>query len=146
MTCRILLLLIVGTCAFLNAAAPRVVVTGTTSDCVASRSQRTPRVDVFIFPKSAQLATLIDSVLKASDDNVFDRFGKLLKYVKRAKALSHTKSDDAGSFRAEIPALDKVIVFGYMEIEDNPLYWMYSEVDIGHRSRVTVALDYCRPR
>jgi len=84
--------------------------------------------------------------LKASDDNVFDRFGKLLKYVKRAKALSHTKSDDAGSFRAEIPALDKVIVFGYMEIEDNPLYWMYSEVDIGHRSRVTVALDYCRPR
>jgi hypothetical protein len=141
---RRILILIVGTCALLNAAA-RVVVTGVTSDCIASSSQRTAGVDVLIFPKSAQLANLIDSVLKASDDNVFNRFNKLIKYVKSAKALSRTKSDNTGSFMAEIPELDKVIVFGYMETEDNPLYWMYSEVDIGHRSRVSVALDYCRP-
>ena len=145
MTNRILIL-IACTCAFLNAAAARVVVTGVTSDCIAGHSQRTAGVDVFIFPKSAQLANLTDGVLQASDDNVFNRLDKLIKYVKRTKALSHTNSDNTGSFRAEIPELDKVIVFGYMETEDNPLYRMYSEADIGHRSRVSVALDYCRPR
>ena len=81
MTNRILIV-IACTCAFWSAAAARVVVTGVTSDCIAGHSQRTAGVDVFIFPKSAQLANLTDSVLKASDDNVFNRLDKLIKICK----------------------------------------------------------------
>jgi len=99
---------------------------------------------VFLLPKSPQLITLINSVLKSNDENAFDRFDKLLKFVKGAKALARTKSDHAGSFRAEIPAVEDLIVFGYMETEDNPLYWMHSEVKLDHRSTLSVTLDYCK--
>jgi len=136
-----LILAVFGCC---GAAQQRVIITGTTLDCVANKTLRTAGVEIFIFPNSPQLSSLIGNVLKATDENVFERFGALVKYMKGTKALAHTRSDGNGSFKTEIPERDKVIVIGYMETEDNPLYWMHAELEIGHKPSVTVVLDYCK--
>jgi hypothetical protein len=143
MSYGISLMLLVGACFSLHSER-FVVITGTTLDCVGDRSQRTAGVEVFVFPRSAQLMNLIDGARKATDENIFDRFNRLIKYVKSTKTLARTHSDTQGLFKIEIPESDKVIVFGYMETEDNPFYWMYSEIDIGHRSLVSVPLNYCK--
>lgn len=99
-----------------------------------------------VFPKSPTLTNLIDGVTKATDQNILERFAKLIKYVKGTRALAHTKSDHGGSFRVEIPDLNKIIVLGYPETEDDSFYWMHSEIDIAHRSSVSITLDYCQNR
>jgi hypothetical protein len=129
-----------------NAAPARLVVTGSTLDCLAGKVYHTAGVDVFILAESPQLRTPIESVLKSNDDNVFDRFSKSIRFVRGGKALAHTKSDHNGSFKVEIPASEKLIVFGYAETEDNPLYWMHTDVNVNHQSTVSVILDYCRTR
>ena len=138
--------LILAICGCCTAAPERAVLTGTTLDCVAGTARRTAGVEVSIFPKSPQLTSLIEGVQKATDENIFYRFDKLIKFVKGTRALARVKSDSNGAFKVEIPALGQVIVFGYMETEDNPFYWMHSDVDIAHRSSVTVVLDYCKQR
>jgi hypothetical protein len=136
--------LVVALSGLCSAAPQETVVTGTTSSCVDGKTVHTSDVEISVFPRSEKLASLIDSVLKATDANVFDRFDKLIKYVKGTKALARTTSDATGSFRVKIPLLDNVTVFGYMETEDNPFYWMHSEVDVAHRSAVSVVLSYCK--
>lgn len=129
-----------------NAVSPRVVIVGTTLDCIGGKAHHTVGVEVFVFPRSPTLTNLIGGVTKATDQNVFDRFGKLIKYVKGTRALAHTKSNRDGSFRVEIPDQDKIIVLGYLETEDDPFYWMHSDIDIAHRSSVSITLDYCQNR
>jgi len=136
--------LILAGCAICGALPESVLVTGSTLDCLAGKVYHTAGVEVFILPRSPQLIALIDSVLKSNDENVFDRFDKLLKFVKGGKVLAHTKSDRTGSFRAEIPAVEDLVVFGYLETEDNPLYWMYTEANLNHRPTLSVTLDYCK--
>jgi len=137
------LLLACGVC---HAAPERTVVTGNTQDCLAGKVYRTAGVEVSVLPKSAQLVALIEAVQKANDNNVFDRFDKLIQFVHGAKTLGRTKSGRDGSFRVEIPAVEEVIVFGYLETEDNPFYWMSIEVNLNHRRTVSVTLDYCQAR
>jgi hypothetical protein len=129
-----------------GATAARLVVTGSTLDCLAGKTYHTAGVDVFIFAESPALRTLIENVLKSNDDNVFDRFNRLIKFMRGGAALAHTKSDRNGSFKAEIPASEKLIVLGYMETEDNPLYWMHTDVNVNRQAMVSVILDYCKPR
>jgi hypothetical protein len=138
------LILAVCACAVCAAAPARVVVTGATSDCLAGRVYRTAGVEVVILPKSSKLTTLIEDVLKSTDETALDCFNKLMKFVKGTKALARTKSDRSGSFTAEVSPVDRLVVFGYMETEDNPMYWMHADVDISHRSQVSVLLDYCK--
>jgi hypothetical protein len=125
-----------------NAAPPRVVITGTTLDYFG-KAYQTVGVEVFVFPRSPTLTNLIDGVTNATDQNIFDRFGKLIKYVKGTRALARTKSDRDGSFRVEIPDLEKIIVLGDLETEDDPFYWTHSDIDIARRSSVSITLDYC---
>ena len=127
-----------------SAAPIRATVAGSTSDCFAGQTRRVPGVEVYTFPKSPQLAGRIDAVLEATDANIFDRFDRLLRFVRTSKALAHVKSDNNGLFRAEVAADDELIVLGYLETEDNPLYWMHRYVRVDRQSSVSVALDYCR--
>jgi hypothetical protein len=80
----------------------------------------------------------------ASDDKIFDRHDTLIRHLKGPGALARTKTDSGGSFRVEIPPAAKITVFGYIELEDNPLYWIHSDVDVGRRTNVPVVLDDCR--
>jgi hypothetical protein len=63
-----------------------------------------------------------------------------------AGKVYHTKSDRNGSFKVEIPASERLIVFSYMETEDNPHYSMHTDVNVNHQSTLFVILDYCKSR
>ncbi len=141
---RRICILVLATSTICSAAPDRVVVTGSSLDCLAGKVYHTPGVEVFVFPKSQQLTMLIDGVLKSTNETVLDRFDKLISFVKSGRALAHTRSDRNGFFRAEIPAKENLTVFGYLEAEDNPLYWMHADVIVNHRPAVSVVLDYCK--
>ena len=129
-----------------EAAPSHIVVTGTTLDCFLHDGPvyRTAGIEVFVFPKTQQLVNLINSMHLPPDDKIFERFEKLLKFIRGPGALARTKSDSRGLFRMEIPVVERIIVLGYLETEDKPLYWMYREVFINKRSTVSVTLDACK--
>jgi len=133
-------ILILSTVAICDPTPRRIVLTGTALDC---RGGHTSGVQVFVFRRSPPLDHLVEMAEKASDDSIFDRYDKLMSYLKGPGALARTRTDSKGSFRVEIPPAAKITVFGYIETEDNPLYWMHSDVDVGRRTNVPVVLDYC---
>ena len=141
---KYLLTLLVALYSFCEAAPSSIVVTGTALDCLSDGTvTRMPDVEVFVFPKTRQLVDLISGT-HVEDVRIFERFEKLLKFIRGSNALAHTKSDRRGLFRMIIPAVERIIVLGYMETEDDPLYWMYREVIIDKRSTVSVTLDACK--
>ena len=132
--------LILAALAICDPAPQRVVLTGTALDCWGGR---TPGEQIFVFRRSPQLGRLVELFEKASDDTIFDRYDRLMSYLKGPGALARTNTDRKGSFRAEIPSAAKITVFGYMEVEDNPFYWTHSDVEAGRLTNVHVVLNHC---
>ena len=132
-----------------------VVVKGVAISCeMGAKSPVT--VDVYIldsakFPRLVTLIQMIGSSDPRNDKQSIQltpRLDEMIRIVKRAKPLAHTKSGRNGSFASEIPSVRNVIVFGYAETEDHPYFYEYKQVAISGRSSIDVVLDfghYCAP-
>ena len=142
---RMLLAVFLLSTGFLAAAEPAMTIQGVTLDCSGGKRLRTAGVEVFVFPKSAPLTRLMDNVTQATDATVLERFNDLIAYVKKTKALAHARTDRSGNSIVRVTEHGKLVIIGYLETEDDPLYWMHAETDTSNRSTVAATLDHCRP-
>ena len=108
-------------------------------------------VDVYVFD-SARVPHLV-GLIKTVESDAFRRddqdghlfpqwFTAVMRSVKGSRSLVHTHTDRAGFFRAEIPNIDNVLVFGYANVEDHPFFFEYKKLAINGRLSVDVVLDF----
>jgi hypothetical protein len=138
---------------FVGAAAPPLILSGTTQSCVGG----TPvivvgvgKVSVTAFNKSKvpTLVTLLRTMdttsasTEAAMTNFVAKYRQMVSLTNTSTAIARVTSDSSGKFSVSTSPVDSVLIVAYADNEDQPVYYSYKM--IGGRASSSFVLDMSR--
>jgi hypothetical protein len=123
---------------------------GSSVSCFQGKVIHPGRVEIYLFdaqqaPEVPELLHRMQNTDATSNPNVFQLYGKLSKQVKVSHSMQEIRSDASGSFNFRgLTQGASVIVLGLSEVEDEPVFYAYSELSPLKPGVNVITLDFAQ--